>query len=174
MPNKVCLVSRTWACKRQSGSLQGQRAQTSVRSPESKGNSQCRQQRRIDGLDPKQTNCPTKTKQEKEFIYYENKLSWQGLMCDVHVLNTLLSSSAVRLLQCWEGVQTNVMSSYPGTQFSSHQSNSITFSQPIFISQSIKPSGTNLQRNIYTRQQNMLKPHWYNMWLSWSGQVNQG
>lgn len=57
---------------------------------------------------------------------------------------TLLSSSAVRLLQCCDGVQTKVTSSWPGTQFSSHQSSSMTFSQPIFTSQSIKPSGTNL------------------------------
>lgn len=57
---------------------------------------------------------------------------------------TLLSSSAVRLLQCCDGVQTNVTSSWPGTQFSSHQSSSMTFSQPIFTSQSIKPRGTNL------------------------------
>ena len=58
---------------------------------------------------------------------------------------TLLSSRAERLLQCWDGVQTKVTSSWPGTQFSSHQSNSITFSQPIFISQSMRPRGTNLQ-----------------------------
>ncbi len=75
---------------------------------------------------------------------------------------TLLSSSAVRLLQCWEGVHTNVTSSWPGTQFSSHQSSSMTFSQPILLIQSIKPRGTNL----WNAHLDLLKSNWFRWWIS--------
>lgn len=102
MPNKVSLACRTWVCTLRSGSLQGQRARTCVRSPGSRGNSQCLRQRRSGGLDPKRTSCSTKTEQEEEFVLYQNKRPRTGPdgPPSRDKSGTLLSSSAVRLLQC--------------------------------------------------------------------------
>lgn len=66
-PNKVCLVCRTWVCKLRLGWLQGQTAQICVRSPGNQDSNQCHQQRRSDGVGPKQTSCSTTTTKHSSY-----------------------------------------------------------------------------------------------------------
>ena len=64
---------------------------------------------------------------------------------------TLLSSMSVLLHQCWAGVNTNFTSGCSGIQFSSHQSSSMTLSQPTEAIQGPSPIGTNHRVSVPNR-----------------------
>lgn len=84
--NNVCPVCRTWACTLQLGSPPGQRAQTSDQSPGSQGNNRCLQQRRIDGVGPKQTSCSTRTTEQRVCISKINTTEGDQVCCNYLVI----------------------------------------------------------------------------------------